>query len=90
MRQRMIGVFLLSMVLGCTYAGQQELKEYWYDPKTWIKDPHFANYKQKRDELEEQYLQKNITYAEYLEKRTGLDEEYAREVEERNAIIRGE
>lgn len=77
----------VALLIGCSYAGEKKLDEYLSDPKTWVKDPHFANYKEQRDVLESEYLQKNISYAEYLERRTSLDERYAREVFERNAII---
>lgn len=90
MRQRIVLLFLLSAVLGCTYAGERTLEDYLSDPKTWVQDPHFANYKEKRDELESQYLQKKISYAQYLEQRTALDDKYAQEVQERNEKIMGE
>ncbi len=80
-------LFFVALLAGCSYAGQKKLDEYLSDPKTWVKDPHFANYKEQRDALESEYLQKNISYAEYIERRTALDERYAKEVSERNEII---
>jgi hypothetical protein len=83
-----IAVFvLLSFIAGCTYAGERNLEDYLNDPKTWVQDPHFENYQQKRDELEGRYLRKEISYAEYLEQRTTLDDRYAGEVAERNQKI---
>jgi hypothetical protein len=80
-------LFFAAFLAGCSYAGEKKLDAYLIDPRTWVKDPHFAHYKEQRDTLESEYLQKNISYAEYLERRTGLDEQYAREVSGRNAII---
>lgn len=87
MNKKMMALCLIGVLAGCTYAGERTLGEYMHDPKTWIKDPHFANYKEKRDQLESQYLQKEISYSEYLEQRTALDDQYAREVREREKII---
>lgn len=79
------GIFLFSIFIlfGCTYEGNN-LKNYFSDPRTLIKDPHFADYKEKRDALESQYLSKEIEYADYVAKMNKLDETYAKEVKERN------
>ncbi|MBU0468458.1 MAG: hypothetical protein KKD07_01990 [Candidatus Omnitrophica bacterium] len=78
---------LLAMVLvGCTYQGEK-LSSYFENPRSIIKDPHFTNYKAKRDALESQYLQKEISYADYSEGMDALDESYAKEVQERDAKI---
>ena len=90
MFKKMLLLFLASALVGCTYAGERTLEDYLHDPKTWVQDPHFADYKEKRDELESQYLQKKISYAQYLEQRTALDDKYAQEVQERNEKIMGE
>lgn len=81
---------LVSVIAGCTYAGERELSDYINEPSTIIRDPHFANYKEKLDALEKQYLEKQITYAQYLEQKTVLDDQYNKEVEERNQKIMGE
>ena len=47
----------------------------------------FANYKEKRDALESQYLQREISYVDYVEGMDELDESYAKEVQERDAKI---
>lgn len=78
-------VFLLCCLLtlfGCTY-GQNYLES----PETFLEDPHFANYKEKRDALELQYLHKEITYAEYVKERDQLDATYDKEVQQRNEKI---
>ena len=78
--------FLVLFVLlwaGCVYEGKS-LNEYFDNPREFIKDPHFETYQQRRDALESQYLNKEISYPEYVEGMETLDQKYAREVEERN------
>ncbi len=80
-------ILILAVILtGCAYEGKR-LGEYFGDPRSFIKDPHFAEYKEKRNVLENQYLQKSISYAEYMEQMNKLDENYAREVQERDRKI---
>ena len=79
-------IFLTLLLTACTYEGHT-LKDYLEDPRAIIKDPHFAEYKQNRDELEGKYLRKEITYAEYVEQMDELDNKYTQEVEERDAIL---
>jgi len=90
MLKRMMLLFLASAIVGCTYAGERELRDYINEPSTIIRDPHFANYKEKLDAIEKEYLEKKITYAQYLERKTALDDQYDKEVEERNRKIAGE
>jgi len=80
MRKILLLFFVVAIAGGisCTYLE---------NPETLIRDPHFAEYKQSRDDLEREYLQKKITYAEYLEQRRQLDEIYTKEVQERNSKI---
>ena len=70
-------------VFGCSY-GQNYLK----NPETFIRDPHFTEYKKDRDNLELQYLHKEINYAQYIEQKDRLDATYDRQVKERNDKIR--
>ena len=86
----MMLLFLASAIVGCTYAGERELRDYINEPATIVQDPHFGNYKEKLDALEKQYLEKEITYAQYLEQKTALDDQYTKEVEERNQKIMGQ
>ncbi len=80
-------LFILLLVLaGCTNEGQG-FRTYLEEPQWFIKDPHYANYRDKRDELESQYLQKNISYAEYVEKRDKIEETYNSEVQDRNKKV---
>jgi len=81
-------IFLLLFavtILGCSY-GQNYLE----NPESFIRDPHFGEYKKNRDELERSYLHKEITYAEYIRQRDKMDEVYAKEVQERDNIISSE
>lgn len=70
------------VLLGCTYG-----QDYIDNPVSFIRDPHFTEYKDHRDDLELQYLHKEITYAEYVKAKDELDETYAKEVQERNDKI---
>ena len=82
MLKKYLVLMCVLTLVGCTYG-----QEYLENPETILRDPHFTGYKQKRDDLEREYLHKDITYAEYIEKRDHLDNTYAREVQERNAKI---
>jgi hypothetical protein len=79
-------VLIGFIALGCTYEGNT-LRDYLEDPRSIIKDPHFGDYKESRDDLERQYLRKEISYADYVEKMDDLDKRYTQEVEERNEIL---
>jgi len=84
--KKIIYFFLAMTLIGCTYEGQN-LRTYLEDPGSIVKDPHFSDYKEKRDALESQYLRKEITYAEYVEKMEELDVKYENEVRQRDTII---
>ncbi len=90
MHKKMMLLVLVSLIGGCTYAGERELSDYIDEPATIVKDPHFGNYKDKLDALEKEYLEKKITYAQYLEQKAALDDQYNKEVEERNQKIMGQ
>ena len=81
-------VFLLfSLFLaGCTYQGKP-LHEYLEDPRSIIQDPHFTEYKAKRDNLEHLYLTDQISYVDYVKQIDDLDNTYTKEVKERNAKL---
>ena len=68
---------------GCAYEGRT-LVDFIEDPRAIIKDPHFADYKEKRDALESHYLHKEIDYAQYVEQMDALDQQYTKEVKERD------
>jgi hypothetical protein len=78
------GLLLLCVCVmcGCTYG-----QDYLEHPGTIIRDPHFAEYQKNLDDLERQYLHKEITYAEYIQQKDELDETYEWEVQERNRKI---
>lgn len=82
-------IVLLSILLcaGCASYEGNTLEDFMNDRGSFLKDPHYGSYQEKRDELEHQYLQKKITYPEYVEKLKELDNKYTQEVEERNRII---
>ncbi len=90
MFKKMILLSFASLILGCTYAGERELSDYIDEPSVIVQDPHFANYKEKLDAVEKEYLEKKITYAQYLEQKAALDDQYNKEVKERNQKIMGE
>jgi hypothetical protein len=76
-------LFLTVLALcGCSYG-----QDYLEDPGSLIRDPHFAAYQEKRDDLELRYLRKEITYAEYVEEKDALDQTYDKEIQERNEKI---
>ncbi|MCK5178434.1 MAG: hypothetical protein KAR32_02810 [Candidatus Omnitrophica bacterium] len=82
MIKKSLVLFFALVLFGCSY-GQNYLK----NPETFIRDPHFSEYKERRDDLERQYLHKEITYAQYIEQKDRLDETYDREVQERTDKI---
>ncbi len=82
-------VFFFFVVSGCTYE-TNEFQAFIENSKTLLQDPHFARYKEKRADLERQYLQKRLTYADYIAQRDKLDLLYAKEVQERTKIIEGQ
>lgn len=52
-----------------------------------IRDKQFHEYKSDLDQLESQYLQKQITYAEYLDKKKIVEETYQKEIDDRRQSI---
>ena len=76
------GILLLLVLvfLGCSSSPTEQFK-------TLVSDPHYAQYKQKLDDLEHQQLSGAIGYAEYLERKKQIDEDYTKEVQERENII---
>jgi hypothetical protein len=89
MMRKFVFVMMFFMCVGCAFESN-EFRDFINNSKILLQDPHYAQYKEKRDALEKQYLQKKITYAEYIEKRDRLDLNYAKEVQERTKIIEGE
>jgi len=81
---------LLLVLLCALLAGCSSANSFLDDPGSILKDPHFAEYQRKEVNLERSYLHGQIDYAEFLERKKQLDEDYARDVQSRDAIIRGE
>lgn len=84
--RKLIALLVLMLCVGCSYDGRT-FSDYWDDPGSIIRDPHYGSYQGKRDELESLYLNKKLTYPEYVEKLEELDRKYNREVVERTQII---
>ncbi|MFT5169434.1 MAG: hypothetical protein ACI9F2_000065 [Lysobacterales bacterium] len=88
MKNVLLALIVFSLV-GCSGMSKEGVKfrEYLKHPRMLIKDPHFAEYKEKRDAIESMYLNKGIDYVEYTNQMEELDGRYVQEVEERNAKI---
>jgi hypothetical protein len=84
--KRAVALVLVCIAAGCAYQGKT-IGEYLEDPKTIIQDPHYMEYRSKRDQIEADYLNKKITYSDYLNAIKELDQNYTKEVYERNEII---
>ena len=84
--KKFIAFLALLICVGCSYEGRT-FGDYFDEPGSILRDPHFAKYQEKRDMVESQYLNKKITYAEYKEKLKEIDEKYDREIGERRQII---
>jgi len=86
MMKKSIFLILPLVLLGCSYEGKP-IGDYLSEPRSIIKDPHFAEYKEHRDALESQHLNKDITYVEYIEKMDELENKYQKEIQERDEIF---
>lgn len=84
--KNLIWLLSIGLLFGCTYDGKS-LQSYWEEPKDILKDPHFAEYRTKRENLEREYLNRDITYSEYIEKRDAMEKEYERDIQRRDGII---
>ena len=83
MNRLIIVIFLSFILTGCA----EKIRGYLDDPGTLLQDPYFMEYQQGLDNLESQYLRKEITYAEYLERKNRIDEKYAKDVLERQNVV---
>ena len=79
-------ITLLLIVAGCAGEGER-FRSYLDHPEYLIKDPHYEEYQEVKDNLERQYLRKDISYADYMQKVSELDDQYSREVHKRNEIV---
>ena len=80
--KKIILLLCMLVLFGCSYG-----QDYLRNPSSFIRDPHFTEYKDNRDDLERSYLHKEITYAEYIEQKNKVDEQYSKEVQERNSKV---
>jgi len=81
MKKILVLLYALT-IFGCSYG-----QEYLENPESFIRDPHFTEYKKNRDNLESSYLSKEITYAEYIEQKDNLDEQYSKEISVRSSKV---
>jgi len=81
-------ILILSCLLvsACSY-GEQRIQKVMDDPIELLKDPLTVEHKQAMTDLEQAYLNEDITYAEYLEQKKQLEEDYTRQVQKREAWI---
>lgn len=80
--KRMFILVLICLLCGCSYESGRL--------KTWVSDPHFAQYQKNLDNLEQSYLQGKLTYPEYLKQKQEIEDTYAKEVKEREGKIHQE
>ncbi len=88
MKKLFLVVLCLSAV-GCADMSKEGIKfrEYFMQPRNFINDPHFADYKAKRDAIESMYLSKEIDYVEYTRRMEDLENKYTAEVQARDYKI---
>jgi hypothetical protein len=76
--QRLALLIIVFFVVGCSYGADRI--------SSLVKDPDFAAYQEKMDNVESRYLHKEITYAQYLEQKKHLDDQYSKGVQHRRAL----
>lgn len=87
MMKKFFLVLLVLFFVGCSYAGKEPWHNYLHVPRTWLMDPHFAEYKKAREALELEHINGSCTYAVYQEKMKKLNEKYEREVQAREKSL---
>ncbi len=87
--KNLVMVVLTIMLMG-TGCSSQKIMGYIDEPQTILKDPHYEEHKAKLEQLEKSYLAGEMEYDQYLLKKKEMEDEYAKEVQEREAIIRGD
>lgn len=89
MKKIMFVILATLTCLGCSNMAKDgvSFKEYFTQPRNFIQDPHFAEYKEKRDQIESMYLDGSIDYVEYTERMEMLENKYTADVQERDHII---
>lgn len=85
--KKVLILFLVAFITGCSYAGKEPWHNYLHVPRTWLLDPHFAEYKQLRESLEIEHIKGSCTYAEYKEKMEQLNKKYQKEVNKREETL---
>ncbi|MEW5894235.1 MAG: hypothetical protein AB1650_00510 [Candidatus Omnitrophota bacterium] len=85
--KKLLILLILSGLLGCSYG--KEHVELIFDNPGVLEDSLYAGYQKKLDEIERQYLRKEISYADYIRLKQELDDQYSAEQEKRTRIIEG-
>ncbi len=80
--KRWVIVFGLVAMAGCS-----QLEGYVENPPSMLRDPHFAQYQEKQENLEKAFLHKEMSYSDYLQKKKQLEDQYTKEIEQRRDLI---
>lgn len=85
MLRKIIPVLIIGVIVAV--FGCDTVSQFRENPRSIFSDPHYKEHKAKRDAIEQQYVQGDITYAEYVEKTDELDRLYDKEVRDREDIV---
>ena len=84
MKRWLVILPVLLMLISCT-SNENRIEQIIDEPTSLWRDPHFAEHQEKLDNLESDYLAKEITYDEYLKEKKKLEDLYTKEVQHREA-----
>ena len=76
MKTMHLSVGLSVLLVGCSTTMEN-----------WYRDPHFAKHQEAMNNLEHQYLHKEMSYTEYQQKKKELEDQYSYEVKMREEKI---
>ena len=82
--KKVIGLMAVLFLTGCGLEMQNKIETLMKDP---LKDQHYAQHQQALDDLEHEYLQKQISYTDYEQKKKELEDTYEKEVKMREEKI---
>lgn len=86
--KKVILLLIIVGLSGCSY-GKQHVEFMLDNPPGVLEDSLYAGYEAQFEDLESQYLQKEISYAEYVEKKSDLEDRYTQEANRRAVIVEG-